>query len=77
MELTPEMMTEIETIAKSKLQNKMEADNSMMETAEKFAKLSVKELYEPIIRSKEDAAYEEADDENAIPVHYSVDVVID
>ena len=49
MELTPEMMTEIETIAKSKLQNKMEADNSMMETAEKFAKLSVKELYEPIM----------------------------
>ena len=48
-----------------------------METARKFAALSVKEIFEPVLKKQIDAALEEADDQYAIPPYYTIQVLVD
>ncbi len=77
MEITPEMMTELETVAKQKLKEAITADTSSMETAKKYAALSVKEIFEPVLKKQIDDALNAANDEFAIPPYYSISVIVD
>ena len=77
MQLTPEMQTEMEKKAKEMFADKVENDTASKKTAEKFAELMVKDLYEPIVIKLEKALVEAADDEYAVPINYSIQVVID
>ncbi len=77
MQLTPEMMTELEALAKEELRKSIEEDSDSMETARKFAVLSVKEIFEPVLKKQIDAALEEADDQYAIPPYYTIQVLVD
>ncbi len=76
MQLTPEMMTELETLAKEKLRKSIEEDQDYLETARKFAALSVKEIFEPVLRKQINAALEEANDQFAIPPYYTIQVLV-
>lgn len=48
MSMTPEQQQEVQSEARNKMMEKLEADNTA-EEAERFAKLSVWEIYQPII----------------------------
>ena len=76
MEITPEMMTKLETEGISRITEILEADTNTWETAKRFAKLSVKEIYEPLVTAQVDAALERAADEFAIPAYYTITVEI-
>ena len=76
MQLTPEMMTELEALAKKELRKSIEEDSDSMETARKFAALSVKEIFEPVLKKQIDAALEEANDQFAIPPYYTIQVLV-
>lgn len=54
----------------------LEEDANTWESAERFAKLSVKELYEPLIQAQIDAAVQDAEDAYAIPPQYTITVEI-
>ena len=74
MELTPEAMTTLQTEGIAKISETLNADTSTWETAGRYAKLSVKEIYEPLVAAQVDAAVRNADDEYAIPAYYTIDV---
>lgn len=76
MEITPEAMTTLETQGIERIFEIMDSDTDGWETAIKFAKLSVKEIFEPIVASVEDEAFENADDEYAVPAHYAIVVKV-
>ena len=48
LKLTPQQITEVQNAARKKMEEKLEQEN-VMETAERFAKMSVWEIYQPII----------------------------
>lgn len=76
MEITPETMTTLETQGIARITETLESDETIWETAERFAKLSVKEIYEPLVKAQVDAAVQDADDEYAIPAYYTIIVEI-
>ncbi|MBR0342500.1 MAG: DUF4230 domain-containing protein [Oscillospiraceae bacterium] len=76
MEITPEMMTALETTGKEALRENFEKDESSMDTARKYAALSVKEIFEPVLKKQIDSAVEEANDQYAIPPYYSIKVIV-
>ena len=51
-------------------------DDTASKEAEKFAELSIQEIFEPIIVAAVDAAVSEAADQFAVPVYYTVNVII-
>ena len=77
MEITPEMMTEIEVVAKDRLNQVLSNNAEVTSTAERFAILSVEDIYQPIITSFIDNALKEADDPYATVDYYIVKAVID
>lgn len=76
MQITPEAMEALELEGIDKLTKTLEEDANTRENAERFAKLSVKELYEPLIKAQIDAAVQNAADEYAIPPQYTINVEI-
>ena len=76
MQITPEAMTTLETQGIARITETLESDETAWETAVNFAKLSVKEIYEPLVTAQVDAAVQNADDEYAIPVYYTIIVEI-
>lgn len=76
MELPPATQNDLEIKGIESITKALEADNNTWETAEKFAKLSVKEIYEPLVVAQVDAAVQNADDELAIPAYYTINVEI-
>ena len=76
MEISAEDLTELQNQGIQKITEDFEADKNNWETVERFAKLSVKEIYEPLIAAQVDAAVKNANDEFAIPAYYSISVVI-
>ncbi len=76
MEITPEAMTTLEAQGIARITDTLESDENTWEMAEKFAKLSVKEIYEPLVIAQVDAAVQDADDEYAIPAYYTIIVEI-
>ena len=48
--MTPEQQQEVQSEARTKMMEKLEAENTA-EEAERFAKLSVWEIYQPIINT--------------------------
>lgn len=75
MELPSEMQQELEVKGKQLLEDEMKNDKESKDTAEKYAKLSVKDIYEPLIRKMESAAVAAANDEYAVPENYEISVV--
>ena len=76
MEITPETMTTLETQGIERITETLKSDAIAWETAEKFAKMSVKEIYEPLVVAQVDAAVKNAADEYAIPAYYTIFVEI-
>ncbi len=76
MEITPETMTTLQIQGIARITDSLESDTGTRETAERFAKLSVKEIYEPLVIAQVDAAIQDADDEYAIPAYYTINVEI-
>ena len=76
MQITPEAMMTLESEGINQLTETLEADSNTWEAAERFAKLSVKELYEPLIKAQIDAAVQDAADEYAIPPQYTINIEI-
>ncbi len=76
MEITPEMMTTLETQGIERITEILESDTSAWDTAVRYAKLSVKELYEPLVIAQVDEAVKNAADEYAIPAYYTISVNI-
>lgn len=76
MEITPEAMTTLQEQGIKRITDTLESDSKTWETAEKFAKLSVKEIYEPLVVAQIDAAVQNAEDEFAIPAYYTISVEI-
>ena len=76
MEITPEIMTTLESQGIQSITKTLESDSSTWETARKFAILSVKEIYEPLIVAQVDAAVQNAADNYAIPAYYTITVEI-
>ena len=74
MEITPEVMTTLETQGIARITEILEADANAWDTAVRYAKLSVKEIYEPLITAQVDKAVEDAADEYAIPAYYTITV---
>lgn len=76
MEITPEAMTTLQTQGIARITEVLEADETAWDTAIKFAKLSVKEIYEPLVAAQIEAALQNAADEYAIPAYYTIIVEI-
>lgn len=76
MKITPEYMTSLQTEGKERITEVLESDEKAWDTAIKFAKLSVKEIYEPIVAAQIELALQNAADEYAIPVYYKIIVEI-
>ena len=76
MKVTPENMTSSQTEGKERITEVLESDEKAWDTAIKFAKLSVKEIYEPIVAAQIELALQNAADEYAIPVYYKIIVEI-
>ena len=76
MDITPEMNAQLETSAKELLYESASKDDTASKEAEKFAELSIQEIFEPIIVAAVDAAVSEAADQFAVPVYYTVNVII-
>lgn len=76
MEITPEAMTTLETQGKARITEILESDRNSWDTAIRFAKLSVKEIYEPLVTAQINTALENAADEYAIPPNYTINVEI-
>ena len=76
MQIAPESMNEFQLEGKAKLTEAMEKDSSTWDAAERFAKLSVKEIYEPFIKAQVDTAVQNAEDAYAIPPQYTINVEI-
>ncbi len=76
MKISPEQMTALETQGIARITEILESDTDTWETAIRFAKLSVKEIYEPLIAAQVDEAVKNAADEFAIPAYYTITVSI-
>lgn len=76
MEITPEAMTDLEKEGKAQITETLETDSKTWDTAERFAKLAVKEMFEPLVKAQVDAAVQNAADEFAIPAQYTIFVEI-
>lgn len=76
MQIPPEMMTELEADGIEQITKSLESDTNIHEIVEKFTKLSVKEIYEPLVKAQVDAAVKNADDEYAIAPYYTINVEI-
>lgn len=76
MEITPEYMSKLESEGIERISQTLSSDSNTLATAEKFAKLSVKELFEPLVKAQIDAALENAEDDFAIPPQYTIIVEI-
>ncbi len=76
MEITPELMTTLEAQGIERITEILESDTNAWDTAIRFAQLSVKEIYEPVIKAQIDEAVKRADDEYAIPAYYTITVNI-
>ena len=76
MEITPEMMTELETVVKQRLRENIESDASSIDTARRFAALSVKEIFEPVLRKQIESAVRAENNEFAVAPYYSIHVVV-
>ncbi len=76
MEITPELMTTLETQGIERITEILESDTNTWDTVIRFAKLSVKEIYEPLIKAQIDEAVKRASDEYAIPAYYTITVSI-
>ena len=76
MEITPETLTTLETEGIGRITETLDKDAATWETAERFAKLAVKEIYEPLVTAQVDAAVQKAEDEFAIPAYYTITVEI-
>lgn len=76
MQITPEAMITIETQGIERITRTLEEDSNTWATAEKYAKLSVKEIFEPLVKAQVDAAVQNAEDEFAIPPQYTIIVEI-
>lgn len=76
MEVTPEMMTGLEAEAKEKLRETIEADETALDTARRFAALSVKEIFEPVLRKQIESIVAKEDNVLAIAPHYSISVKV-
>lgn len=74
MEITPELMTTLESQGIERITEILESDTNAWDTAIRFAKLSVKEIYEPVIKAQIDEAVKRAEDEYAIPAYYTITV---
>ena len=70
MDITPEMNAQLETSAKELLYESVSKDDTASKEAEKFAELSIQEIFEPIIVAAVDAAVSEAADQE-IPENFS------
>lgn len=77
MKISAEDMNTIASTAMQQLKDEADSRTNDYETAKKFACLSVKEIYEPLIRKLEDAIVKEKNDIYAIPINYDIRVVID
>ena len=75
-EISPEIMTTLQTQGIERIKEILDSDQSTWETVEKFAKLSVKEIYEPLVAARIEAALENANDEYAVPPSYTIIVEI-
>lgn len=76
MEITPELMTTLETEGIARITEILASDKGIWDTAIKYAKLSVKEIYEPLVAAQIDEAVKNAADEYAVPAYYSISVII-
>lgn len=76
MEITGETMTTLQTEGIARITEALDADTAIWETARRYAKLSVKEIYEPLVAAQIEAAVQRADDEYAIPAYYTISVEI-
>lgn len=76
MQITPEMMTELESKGKEKIRQSVEGDPSLIETAETYAKLSVKEIIEPLLKKQINADAQNLSENSESPQYYSINVVI-
>lgn len=76
MEITPESMTTLETQGIARIREVLESDEKAWDTAKKFAKLSVKEIYEPLVAAQIESALQNAADEYAIPAYFTIFVEI-
>jgi len=74
MKLSLEEANELAVLAKEKLQTSAESDTEMWEMAEKYAKMSVRDIYQPVVNAAVNAAVEEAGSAYAMPVVYTVQV---
>ena len=74
--ITPEAMTTLQTQGIARITEVLDADETAWDTAIKFAKLSVKEIYEPLVAAQIEAALQNAADEYAIPAYYAIIVEI-
>ena len=72
MNITPEMSNELAVTGKERLKDEFQNDDESWAAARKFAEISVKELYEPIIRSVIDETVKEKDDVYAIAPRYDI-----
>lgn len=77
LKLTNEQHNELENVALGLLRSKVASDEESRQTAERYARLSVKEIYEPVIRQMENAAVKAENNPLAIAPHYEVEVVTD
>lgn len=76
MQLAPEILTMLETQGIARITETLENDSNTWKTVQRFAKLAVKEIYEPLITAQVDAAVKRAADEFAIPAYYTITVEI-
>lgn len=72
MNITPEMSNELAVSGKERLKDEFQNDDESWAAARKFAEITVKELYEPVVRSVIDATVKEKDDEFAIAPRYDI-----
>jgi hypothetical protein len=72
MNITPEMSNELAVSGKERLKDEFQNDDESWAAARKFAEITVKELYEPVVRSVIDATVKEKDDVYAIAPRYDI-----
>jgi hypothetical protein len=76
MKITPELMATLEAQGIERITEILESDSNVLDTAIRLAKLSVKEIYEPLIKAEIDNAVKRAADEYAVPAYYTITVNI-
>lgn len=77
IQITPELNTRLEEEAVEKIKDKIESDPDSLKNAEEIAVSQVKDMYEPIVKEVEDAAVKAKNDPLAIPINFTIHVVVD